>query len=346
MLNRVTSLLIGKDISRDAQVVASAQLDTITKSTGLADGEIVVLDKNKTVLAAGATVADSDTIYIVQSTSDTFDYTNKAGTAVTGNRRIIMSGPIVASKIKNYSGKAYSAKSEQATTLDFTGITPVVGTEYLIRIVYKDIKEHPGQFTQTYRYISTTATLADFVDNFVAKINAHSGRRVTASNSSDVGITLTGREIPQGTTALTDIDEYKQVEFEAFANYIDSDDAWATLEGSTGHSTTVASRGSGEWEQVRDLEKSVRGYRGISNLTHFPVITPDFETVKDATYNMVVIEHDVPYQSPDNQYVKNAPQTTVIAIPVESSGTQMTSVLAQLNPWMASSPGAFSSVSF
>ena len=50
MINRTDKVLIGKDITRDAQVVAGATIVTISASTGLADGEIVVLDKNKTVL--------------------------------------------------------------------------------------------------------------------------------------------------------------------------------------------------------------------------------------------------------------------------------------------------------
>ena len=346
MLNRVTSLLIGKDISRDAQVTAGAQLDTIMKSTGLADGEIVVLDKNKTVLTAGATVSDSDTIYIVQSTSDTFDYTNKAGTAVTGNRKIIMSGPIVGSKVKGYRGTAYDAKSEQTASITLTGMTPVVGTEYIVRLVYKDVKEHPGQYTQTYRYVSTTATLDTFGTAIAAKINAHSGRRVNATYTTGTDVLLlTAREIPQGTSSLTEIDEFKQVEFEVFFNYVDSDGYWQTWTPNSATITyTAADSGSGEWEQIRDLENKVIGYRGISNLTHFPVIKPEYETVKDETYDMIVIEHEVPYQSPDNQYVKDAPQTTILAI--ADGASQTTDILGQLNPWMASCPGAFGNVSF
>ena len=349
MLNRVTSLLIGKDISRDAQVVAGAQIDTITKSTGLANGEIVVLDKDKKVLAAGATIADSDTIFIIQSTADTFDYTNKAGTAVTGNRKIKMSGPIVGAKVKNYVGEVYSAKSEMTATIDFTGLTPAVGTEYIIRIVYNDINEHPGQFTQTYRYISTTATLSTWLTALVAKINAHSGRRVTATEASNTDLILTAREIPECCSTITDIDKFSMVNFTAYANYISVATAtlgqWITIPSTSTTVTYVAlNHGSGNWEQIRDLEKDVIGYRGISNLTHFPVFTPTQDVVIDATYNMIVIEHENPYVSPDNQYVKDAPQTTTLAFVVPSSGTQQVSVLAQLNPWLASCPKAFANV--
>jgi hypothetical protein len=313
MINRVSSLLIGKDIDRD-----------------------VALDKNMKVLAAGATVANSDTIYLVQATGDTFDYTNIASTAITGNRRIKMSGPIVGSKVKTYEGRSFTNKAEQTASLTLTGMTPVVGTEYLIRLVYKDMKEHPGQFTQTYRYVSTTAVLDTFGAAIVAKINNHAGRRVNATYTSGTDvILLTSREIPESTSTVTDIDKFTMVEFDAFFNYVNSSGNWATWPTT---STTVtysqANYGSGNWEQIRDLEKDVQPYRGITNVTHFPVIEPTKDTVKEETYDMIVIEHDVPYQSPDNQYVKEAPQTTVLALPV--AALQTTAILAQLNPWMAS----------
>jgi hypothetical protein len=346
MINRVSSLLIGKDISRDAQVVAGAQLDTIVKSTGLAAGEIVVLDKDKKVMASGATIADTDTIYIVQSYAETFDYTNVAGTAVTGNRKIKMSGPIVGAKVKNYFGKAYTAKAEQTAQVDLTGWTPVVGTEYIIRIVYKDLNEHPGRFTQTYRHVATTTTLDTEGAALAAKVNAHAGSRVTATYTTNTDVLLlTAKEIPESCTALTDIDYFRMVEFDVYFNYVTSAGVWATIPStSTTVTYSAANPGSGNWEQIRDLEKQVQPHRGITNVTHFPVIEPAMETVVDSNYDMIVIEHEVPYQSPDNQYVKDAPQTTVLA--VVDGASQMTDILAQLNPWMASCPGAFANISF
>ena len=343
MLQRTNKLLIGKDISRDAEVVAGALITTTVGSTGLAEGELVVLDKNFKVLAAGSTIADSDIIYICQGTGETYSYTNEAGTASTSNRRLIFSDPIEGAKVRSYKAESYSAKSEQIDSWDLTGITPVVGTEYFVRIVYKDMNEHPGQFTQTYRFIAATATLADLIDGLVAKINSHSGRRVVAANVSDLAITLTGLAIPDCTTGLNDIDEFRQVEFESFINYIDSDGNWAELGAAL--TRTPASAGSGTWEQLRDMEKRALPYRGVTNFTMFPVQKPDAYTVKDETYDLIVIEHDKTYLSPDNQYVKQAPLTTIIAIPVPATTNQGTDILAALNPWMASCPGSFDNVS-
>jgi len=341
MLQRTNKLLIGKDISRDAQVVAGATIVTSVGSTGLADGEVVVLDKDFKVLAAGATIADSDIIYICQGTSLTYSYTNEQGTEVTSNRRIILSDPIQGNLVRSYKGISYDAKGEQVDTWTLSN-TPVVGTEYFVRIVYNDMNEHPGKFTQTYRYIATDALLATMVVALNAKINAHSGRRVNSTTNTTTTLVLTGKPIPECTTGLTDIEEFRMVEFESFINYVDSDGNWASLGASL--SRSAADYGSGTWEQVRDMEKRALPYRGIHNFTMFPVQLPAVDTVKDETYDFIVIEHDKSYVSPDNQYVKQAPLTTVIAFAVPGTGTQETSVLQQLNPWMASLPRAFANV--
>ena len=346
MLQRTSRILIGKDIDRDAQVVGGATLATITLSTGLADGEIVVLDKTKKVLNVGDTIAESDIIYVCQGTGDTFSYTNEAGTTVTGARKILISDPIEGAKVKKFVGKTFVAKTERTASVDFTGLTPAVGTEYLVRIIYKDVNEHPGQFTQTYRYVSTTATLDTWGAALEAVVNAHSGRRVLASYTAGTDVfLLTGLPKPECTTGLTDIDEFSMVDFDVRFLYVDTSGNWQTIS-STSTTVTYAGPtfGSGNWEQVRDLEKEQLGYSGVTNRTKFPVILPTVSTVKSATYNLIVIESDKTYLSPDNQYVKQAPLTTIVALPI--GALQTTNVLGCLNAWVASCPGAFSAVVF
>jgi hypothetical protein len=328
MINRTDKVFIGKDITRDAQVIAGADIVTISASTGLADGEIVVLDKNKNVLAAGATIADSDTIFICLGVTETFDYTNEAGSAVTGARRLEFSDPIKGANVKTYNGMAHVVKAEGTATIDFTGLTPVIGTEYIIRIIYKDIKEHPGQFTQTYRYVSTTATLSTWLTAVVAKINAHVGRRIQATEASNTDLILTGKEISDCSTALTDIDKFSMVDFVVTANYV-SVTAGVTYgyqyvipSTSTTVTYTVTTYGSGNWEQVRDLEKAAKAYLGNTNKTHFPVLEKVFETVVDETYDILVIEHNNPYLAPNNQGYEVAQATTQIIVPYTATSNQ------------------------
>lgn len=349
MLQRTKKIFIGKDINRTAAVTEGLAVMSSTSvgyalSGYIAEGEILVLDKNRKVLGAGKTISDTDTIFICQGLGTTFDIQNEAGTSMTSLVRVRLSDPIHGAFVKVYNGESYVAKSEQATVLDWTGVTPVVGTEYIIRIVYKDIWEHPGQYTATYRYISTTATLGTFLDAFTAKINKHSGRRIVATTNSSTTLTLTGLPIPQCTTSVNDLDPFTMVEFKVVADYINSKGYWTSV-GLTSNTTTAANWGTGNWENVRDIERASWGYLGITNRTHYPIILPDVCTVKSKTYDMITIEHDSEYQSPDNQYVKRAPHTTVIAFVVPSSGTQEQVVLAALNSWMASCPGSFAPVS-
>lgn len=352
MLTRVNKILIGKDIDRDAQVVAGATLATITLSTGLAAGEVVVLDKYKKVLAAGATYADSDTIYICQGTGKTFNYTNEAGTSVTGAREVIFSDPIQGKRVRSFKANTFTVKAEQTSAVTLTGMTPVVGTEYIVRVIYKDMEEHPGQFTQTYRHVATAtsaASVAALIDALVAKINAHTGRRVDATDDT-TGITLTGKEIPSCCTALTDLEEFRMVQFEARFLYVDSDGNWQIMPStSTTVTNTGPTYGSGNWEQVRDMEKATQPYTGISNFTQFPVITPTMSTVVDSYYDLIVIEHDREYLSPGINAYQTTPITTVIALATAVTGTnaygQASQILSQLNPWMASTPGAFNAIS-
>ena len=361
MVNRVTEILIGKDISRDAQVVAGIDMTVLGASTGLADGELVVLDKNLLVMAAGATVADTDTIFIAQGTGATFSITNEAGTITTGNRRITLSKPIEAAQVKSYLGKAYTAKVEESWLLDIDNIavTPAVGTEYVLRLVYSDITEYPTRFTQSYRWVATAATEGALIYALGNLVNKHKASRVTANIYQSDGSTaatgaananqlkLTAKEIPSCTTSLNDIDAFDMVRFTCNINYVNTStgNEVALIAQSDG-TTTDNVVGAGNWEQIRDAEKYAMGYDGVSNMTHLPVIKPDFETVVDATYHQIVIEHNPKHLSPYPSDQASDPVTTIIACVVPSSGTQLTSVLAQLNPWMASCPGAFANVSF
>jgi hypothetical protein len=345
MLQRTSKLLIGKDISRDAQVVDGAVITTTSGSTGLADGEIVVLDKNFKVMAAGATVADTDIIYICQGTGSTFSYANEPGTAVTGVRRLIFSDPIQGDLVRSYKGISYTAKAEQVTTV--TPATPVLGTEYVLRIIYTDLPSPSGQFTHTYR-VTADGTNVDtnLIDLFLAKIAKHSGARVTGSGTTT--LILTGKAIPEATTGFNDVRSFSQVTFKVVLVSINQtaghEGEWVK-NGSIAY-TTAASAGSGTWEQIRDMEKDNWAIRGAQNFMPYPYQSnPDQRVSTSGTYDLIVIEHDKSYLSPDNQYVKRTPLTTVLAFVVPSSGTQETSVLSVLNPWMDSLPKAFANVS-
>jgi hypothetical protein len=341
VLQRTNKILIGKDIDRDTHLCADgATIVAFSKNTGISDGEILVLDKNKKILAAGSTSLDTDSIYICQGTGETYSFTDEAGTTVTGVRKVIVSDIIEGKKVKKYTAKSYTAKAERTAVCDLTGLVPVVGTEYLIRITYHDIVEHPGQFTQTYRIIATSATLKTLVDAFTAKINAHKGRRVVSSDN-DAAITLTGLAMPECTSTLADLDKFDMVNFTVKFLYVNSTGNWATMLSTTTTVTyTGPTFGSGNWEQIRDMERDALGYVGVTNTIYWPTKVPTVATVLSSCYDLVIIEHDKSYLSPDNQYVKQAPLTTVIAVATAATGinagNQTLNILDRLNPWMES----------
>jgi hypothetical protein len=351
MLNRVNKILIGKDIARDAQAVAGANIKTLVAE--LADGEVLVLDKNKCVLAAGATIADTDTIYICQATSKTFDYTPESGSAVTGARELIFSDPIQGKHVRSYKGQSYAAATECSVAYVLTALHPVtLGREYFIRLIYTDMEEYPSQFTQTYRYTATAAdvlAIDTFGAHLAAKINAHTGRRVQATytDSGDI-LKIEGKAVPESTNSTADIDEYKQVTFKAYFNYVDSNGKWQSA-GVTSTTEVVADPGQGTWPVVRDIEKWQFPYKGVSNFTAWPIITPAFSTIAGSYYDLIVIEHEKEYMSPGINTYQTTTLTTIIALATASTGinagAQKAAVLAQLNPWMASVPGHFAAVS-
>ncbi len=340
MMTRTTKVLIGKDITRTATITSI--YDGTNKP---ADGEILVLDKNKKVLAAGSTVADTDIIYICQGTGSTYSYTNDAGTAVAAARLLKFSDPIEGAKVRSYKGVPYTAKAQKVITFAAITAPATAGTEFVLRIVYKDVVAKRGQFSKTYRFIAADTTPEHYYDGLRAAIAADAGARVVGSGSTT--LILTGKEIPEGATALADIDKFQMVDFDAYLTYVNSDGYQVAITtGGTKTLTTALEYGFGEWELVRDMEKDQLGNEGIMYQREWPPVSHTLSTVVDETYDTIVIEHDRTYLSPDNQYVKQAPMTTVICIPNTATANQMDNVLAVLNPWMASVPAALPNVSF
>ena len=330
MLNRVNKVLIGKSVVGNGTILYGTSHD-------FEAGEIAILDKNMTLLAPGSTINDTDTIYIAEIQVGTYDVVGETGVSVTGINKLLISDPIVGNSIKSYSGRSYSAAVEQVVTITPT-LTPVVGTEYVLRIVYTDTREKPGQVTATYRVVATDATLATLLAAFVAQINKHVQRRVVATGGS-TDIVLTGRVMPYDVTDSVDsIDEYYQVNFKVFLTSAN----WGTATTPIVY-TTKPFPGNGTWKLVRDREKFAQGYKGITNRIWFPILTPSMRTVASTNYDCIVIESELSVRTADNQYIKSQPITTELY--VVDGASQESTILSILNPWMASCPGAFAAIS-
>ncbi len=353
MSKRVNKPIIGKDIARTESLVTEGA------SQNIAVGEVFVADKYKNPLATAATIATSDIIYVGVGLAETHDYVLPDGTAITGNNRIAWSAPIEGTGVITYNGiSGGTTATERVASCDTSGITPVVGTEYVVRVVYKDLEEHPGQFVQEFRHVATTAVIADLVNALVTEVNKYGpsndiDARVIATNSTS-DLVLTGRVIPEN-ASNDEIDEYSQVDFEVALNSTTSaginTNGWAGTGVAIAITYTAATPGIGNPKLVRDKEKHATAYDGVTNTINFPVIKPTILTDMAEWYDVIVIEHDNSYESGETQYIQSTPITTEIYIPTGAAQTStdptlgVDAVTVALNAWMVSTPKAFSAVS-
>lgn len=339
MIDKPYKLFIGKDIDRTTALTTGGENFSVV-SANIAEGEIIVLDKNMNAFTAGEVFANSDTMYIAEGTSRTISLNDELGNAITG-RHILLSDAIKGKLVRNVAFRTFSTKTECTATIAAITDAIVAGTEYVLKVIYKDMEEHPASFTQTYRYIAKTGDTSQLVFNGLrARIAKHSGTRVTASGTTT--LILTGKEVPASTSSLADIDEFKMVDFEVVFNYVNNDYNQVEVGLASDISITTAHSGSGNWEQIRDLEKFELGYRGVSNRTHWPVAMPDFRTEKSAEYDVLVIEYDADYRSPDNSYEKFTSKQLILAMEVSASeandSAQYFDVLGKIADWCDSLP--------
>lgn len=331
-MKTVEHVIIGKDISRTA---TSALLYATTgASTNLAEGEVIVCDKNKKLLAIGSTIADTDTIYIGVGLSTTT--TNPSGYT---NRDIKWSAPIVGKDVKSYVGKAFAQSYPKKVHV--TAGTIASGQEAVLRINYTDTEVAqltPGQFVQEFRAVAASTGAANWCRRIVTKINADTTARVTATLATgSTGFHLVGKS-KSGTT-LNDIDTYTLVNFEPRIYNAYGKTAYDKPANYALQTTKNFTLGEGNWEQVRDKEKFAKAHEGLINPTTFPIPSgfTNWLTVKDETYDTIVIKHDNKHKTSDMGYEKATNGATYIYIPnTATTPNQMANVKESLNTWMSS----------
>lgn len=304
MLQHVNTVLIAK--------TAPASFSNVDS---LADGAIALFDENKKLLTTAANAAAANAIYVgvCQGTEDVY---NEEGTKTT-KAVIKYSMPIQKGSCPSMVITPFVAKAEDKIVITATNVTPEVGHRYVLRLVYNDIYEAPGQFTHTYEVIAKTTTPKDLVDAFVKKINKHKEARVTASASAAV-LTLTAKEIPYNEGITLD-HGYTQVSVEAFM--------WTTIPSGLLSNAmypisnltiakTQGTPGKGNAYIVRDREDAAMGYRGITHRANgiYPYIAPEFRSDLNAKYDTITIEWDNKYLSNDNQYIKTTPLSAEIYV--------------------------------
>lgn len=303
MITSVHTVLIGK------QCPAS-----YTNVDALAEGDVALFDENKTLIKTAADAAEANSLYVGVA-GPKVNVTMPDGT-VAKKANVDFSTEIQkASKPSAVIGE-YVAPVEEKITIDLSAATIVAGNRYVLRIVYKDIYEDPGQFTHSYEVYANSNVANDLTAAIVKKINSHKNRRVQATNAAGV-ITLTAmpKDDNEGVYSLN---QYSVVSMEAslyetipgalLANYP------TAIVGAVITKTT-GTPGKGYWKQVRDAEVTNMGYKGHVFTGAYPIVEQDRKVVEGAEYDYAIVENDNLYLSNDNQYIKTTPLTAEVYCP-------------------------------
>lgn len=312
MITRVDTVLIGKNCPA-----------SYTTADALAAGDVAMFDQDRKIIKTAADAVKASALYIGVA-QDKVTVTKPDGTTEQ-KANIEFSNAIQKDSKPSAVIGTYVAPVQEKIVITLTNATIVAGNRYVLRIVYKDMFEDPGQFTHTYEVFAESATAADLATAIVKKINKHANRRVQASASAAV-ITLTAME-KDDNEGVYSINEYSVVSMDAslyetipgalLSNYPKAV-AGATIV------KTPGNPGKGYWKQVRDREARQMGYKGHVFTGAYPEVEQVRKVVAGDTYDYATIENDNLYLSNDNQYIKTTPILTELYV---KAGTLKNSVL-------------------
>lgn len=302
MITRVGTVLIGKNCPA-----------SYTTADALAAGDVAMFDQDRKIIKTAAEAVKASTLYIGVA-QDKVTVTKPNG-STEQKANIEFSNAIQKDSNPSAVIGEYEAPVQEKVVITLTNATIVAGNRYVLRIVYKDMYEDPGQFTHTYEVFATSATAKDLADALVKKINKHANRRVSASNSEAV-ITLTAME-KDDNEGVYSINEYSVVSMEvslyetipgALLSNFPKAVAGATIV------KTAGKAGKGYWKQVRDREARQMGYKGHVFTGTYPEVEQVRKVVAGDTYDYATIENDNLYLSNDNQYIKTTPILTELYV--------------------------------
>lgn len=295
MLQYVNSVLVGKAQSATAKTLATA-----------AAGDILMFDATGAVIATEALAAAANEVKLGLVTANTQDYVKADGTT-DAIKVIKYTNLIPKNAIRTSNAFAFAAVVEDKIVFDFKTFVPVIGNRYVLRIIYKDLYEHPGQFTHTYEVIANSATLADLINAFALQINKDTRRRVLATKTATVlTITALAKNDNEGKES---INIYTQVDMDAVMYYTNpSATGFASKNkyplASATITKTAGTPGIGNPKLIRDREQAALSYKGITNRTWWPVIKPELNVDLSKKYDGTIIEFEPEHRTAEDGFRK------------------------------------------
>lgn len=302
MIQHVNTVLIGKTLP-----------SAYTTADALTAGDVALFDQNRAIIKTAADAAKATSLYIGVAQ-------NKVKVAMPNGSVADKANIKFGNEIQKNSNPSavigeYVAPVQDKIVITLTDATIIAGHRYVLRIVYKDMYEAPGQFTHTYEVFAANTTAADLAAAIVKKINKHANRRVNASASAAV-ITLTAME-KDDNNGVYSLNEYSVVDMEA-SLYVTIPGAILSNQPDAIPGATIVKTpgnpGKGYWKQVRDAEVRYMGYQGHVFTGAYPEVVQDRMVEQDATYDYITVENDNKYLSNDNQYIKTTPLTTELYV--------------------------------
>ena len=302
MLQSVNTVLIGKTCPA-----------TYTTPDALVEGDVALFDENKKILTAKTAAESAKATYIGVCVGSE-NVTDNSGNVVT--KKVISFGnAIQKGSTPTLVVSPFIASAEDVITITATGVAPIVGNRYVLRMVYNDIYEHPGQFTHTYEVIAKTTVIGDLITAFKNKINKSDNRRINATANAAV-LTLTAMK-KDDNEGIDSLNYYSQVSMDC-TMYVQRTDSLLLNQPQAIAGLTIAKTqgtpGKGNAKIVRDRENAALGYKGIINRIYFPVVKPTLRTDLNAQYDTIVVDCDNKYLSNDNQYIKSTPVATELYV--------------------------------
>lgn len=302
MIQHVNTVLIGKTLP-----------SAYTTADALTAGDVALFDQNRAIIKTAADAAKATSLYIGVA-QNKIKVTMPNG-SVADKANIKFGNEIQKNSNPSAVIGEYIAPVQDKIVITLTDATIIAGHRYVLRIVYKDMYEAPGQFTHTYEVFAANTTAADLATAIVKKINKHANRRVNASASAAV-ITLTAME-KDDNNGVYSLNEYSVVDMEA-SLYVTIPGAILSNQPDAIPGATIVKTpgnpGKGYWKQVRDAEVRYMGYQGHVFTGAYPEVVQDRMVEQDATYDYITVENDNKYLSNDNQYIKTTPLTTELYV--------------------------------
>lgn len=302
MIQHVNTVLIGKNLP-----------SVYTTADALSAGDVALFDQNRAIIKTAADAAKATSLYIGVA-QNKVKVTMPDG-SVADKANIKFGNEIQKNSNPSAVIGEYVAPVQDKIDITLTDATIIAGHRYVLRIVYKDMYEAPGQFTHTYEVFAANTTAADLAAAIVKKINKHANRRVNASASAAV-ITLTAME-KDDNNGVYSLNEYSVVDMEA-SLYVTIPGAILSNQPDAIPGATIVKTpgnpGKGYWKQVRDAEVRYMGYQGHVFTGAYPEVVQDRMVEQDATYDYITVKNDNKYLSNDNQYIKTTPLTTELYV--------------------------------